>query len=50
MYLMITLGTTSYALRISDSLTGNHCDTMRKKKKQEKLNVSLWNIRMIVSG
>lgn len=36
MYLMITLGTTSYALRISDSLTGNHCDTMRKKKKNKK--------------
>lgn len=36
MYLMITLGTTSYALRISDSLTGNHCDTMRKKKKTRK--------------
>ena len=48
MYLMITLGTLSYALRISDSLTGNCCDLMRKK--QEKLNVSLGNIRMIVSG
>lgn len=35
MYLMITLGTTSYALRISDSLTGNHCATMRKKKKKK---------------